>query len=334
MLFVLSACWILQAEVTDVTKDYNPDEQIPLIIKQQYRNKNREVSVEIAEDRLKLPDKCTIDIETGGGHQGYLTFTRLELNGDECRIEKVLLTTLSLYRPAQKDGSLVQRAVVKRESIAPILETVSMLPAIKIIERYTGSPPKMEISDNGDGTFTVRGGVTISSSWSSTSDFFSLVRVMDENRKILLEKEYAGYFSSSHQLEYLPILAVSTTVKNYLDKIEKWEDVPRDKQRDCHLSDAFNLDRDHLIADFHWWVLEDSLEGLARVGNKSAHDTVKYVLSKYTGRTERIVNKIQAVAENPDYWLSGDEKDLTKIEKTAPKPPENTVKEEPDSEIF
>jgi hypothetical protein len=289
----------------------NPEKLIGSLIRQQYKNENRKITIHIGKNRLLLPDNCIIDVETGSGHEGYLSFFRLNLKGADASIEKILLNHGSILIPDPKEKCQVKRAVIKRKNIKDILETVAMFPAIKLIEKSPKKTNSRTIK-NKDGTFTMTLS-DIDPEWGSDSDFFVLIRVLDENRKMLLAKEYTGYRNSTDQLEYLPILAVCTLVEDRLHKIGQWKEVPLKELRECHLSDSFILNRDYFFKDFHWWVLEGSLEGLAHAGNQSARDTIQFILAKYKDRTKRITNKLEAVTKDIDYWLSGAPKDLTSI---------------------
>jgi hypothetical protein len=280
------------------------------LIRQHYKNENRKITIHIGKNRLVLPDNCIIDVETGSGHGGDLNFFRLNLKGADGSIEKILLNHGSILVPDPKEKCRVKRAVLKRKDMKDILEAVALLPAIRLIEK--SSKKTSRAIKNKDGTFTMILS-DIEPEWGSDSSFFVLFRVLDENRKILIEKEYAGYSGSTDQLDYLPILAVCNIVEDRLDKISQWKEVPLKEQRECHLSDAFNLNRNYFLKDFHWWVLENSLEGLAQAGNQSVQETINYILANYTSRTDRLVNKINAIAKDFDYWLSGAPKDLAAI---------------------
>jgi hypothetical protein len=287
---------------------YNSGKLIGSFIRQKYKNENRKITINIGKNRLVLPDNCVIDVETGSGHGGYLNFFRLNLNGEDGSIEKISLNRGSILIPDPKEKCQAKGAVIKRKNIKDILEAIALLPAIKLIEKSPKKTNSRTIK-NKDGTFTMTLR-DIDAEWGSDSDFFVLVRALDENRKILLAKEYTGYSNSTDQLGYLPILAVCTLVEDRLDKIDSWINIPSDKWRESHLSDAFNLNRNLLLEDFHWWVLEGSLEGLAQAGNQSAQETIQFILAKYKDRAKRITNKLDAVTKDFDYWLSGAPKDL------------------------
>lgn len=277
----------------------------------QYKSENSKISIHIGKNRLVLPENCIIDIEMGGGHGGYLTFFRLNLKGEDANIEKISLFQGSMLISEPKEKCQVKRTVIKRKTIDDILDAAVMLPEIQLLEK-SSKDTSSKVIKNKDGTFTIIPGY-IEPEWHSSSDFFALVRVLDENKKILIEKEYAGYVGSADQLEYLPISAVCKIAEDRLNKINPWNEVPLNEQRACHLSDAFNLNRNYLLEDFHWWVLEGSLEGLAQAGNQSAQETIQFILAKYKERTKRIINKINAIASDFDYWLSGPPKDLAAI---------------------
>ena len=269
------------------------------------------LSIQYPGQPLALPATCVIDIETGSGHGHYLSLMRFAVCGREVTVEN------AEYGPrfVRPSGAKVRRVVVGRNSLNPLLGVVQVLPSLKLGEEEHRSPPR-EISKtiHPDGSERIQMSARFSSGWMSSNDFFVLVRVRDERGEMLYQEEYAGDASGGKQAEYLALKCVANIVWNWAQKQTGWIPVNGIAMRSSHCTDAFGLDRAILGKGFHWWVLEDSVEALGFWGNREALPVLREIRATQTTLHARIAGKLDQVITNPDYWLTGEPKDLLKQE--------------------
>ncbi|MEI8314681.1 MAG: hypothetical protein WCG79_04430 [Verrucomicrobiota bacterium] len=264
------------------------------------------LSVQQAGQPLALPATCVIDIETGNGHGGYLCFMRFEVRGRKVAVESAEYGPRCM-RPSR---AKINRVVVERKAVGRLLELVQVLPSVQLTEQENRPPPR-EISRriNPDGSVQVTMGPR-SAGWWSSNDFFVLVRVRDEHGKVLYEDEFAGYPSGHKQSGYLPLQCVGNEAWDWTKKQTGWIPVSGAAMRTSHCTDAFRLDCQFLGEDFHWWVMEDSVEALGFWGNREVLPVLQEIRATHTNIPERIAGKIDQFIAKPDYWLADEPKDL------------------------
>jgi hypothetical protein len=251
---------------------------------------------------LKLPKNCLVDIESGNGHGHYMRFMRFTVRGQKVSVED------AIYGPRwmKPSGAKLKRVMVSRRNVAPVLELVKILPTLHLVEHENRPPPKITKNSNGTESFTM----SYSGPWSSSSDFFVLVRVMDEEGRVVYEHEFAGYAGGREQQQYLALKSVTEAADNWAKLQTGSTMVTGSAMRDSHCTDAFRRNRKIMREDFHWWVLEDSVEGLGFWGNKDALPVLKEIRASQTNLHNRILGKIDQLLAQPDYWLEGPPKDI------------------------
>jgi len=249
------------------------------------------LKINFSDKMLSIPEKGSIDVEWGYGHAAYLSFLRIIIDGGNVSIEHIEFRGLAF---AQK--VTVRRILTTKQIIQSWLDAIRVLSSIYLqkIDLIPGP-----------------GGWGSGCGWGASTDFFNLVRVMDDNNRIIFKKDYAGYESNNEQFEYLPLLSVIKLISESLDGIKGWEISNVKEYRSSHFTDAFNLNRDIMLGKSYWWVMEDSVEALGFLGTVDALPTLKLILKNHPELLERQIVKIKKIIENPDCYLSGEPKILT-----------------------
>lgn len=232
---------------------------------------------------LELAPPCVLDIEFGSGHGGSLTFVRLEFGATTTACERV---SWQAYRrnPEQVPGR-AHRADVATTTMAPLLDLVRALSAVRVTEKSTDQ---------------LR---------TSSADFFVLVRVMAPEGAEIRTWEYAGYPGTRNQVTYAAPQAVVNRARELLESVA-WAPVPVPDLRKTHFPDAFERNRDIYAKKFHWWVTERSIEALGWFGNRSAIPTVEWIRDHVPGLIERQQLKIRHILDEPELYLEGPHREM------------------------
>jgi len=262
------------------------------VVEQADKNDYDEMVVRFEGTPVELTLPMTLDIEYGSGHGNHFDFLRLGVDAERALLERVTWDGARRSR-SQAASASVERAEVDTQAILPVLDLIRSLSVAKAERRRKPDAPL--------------GG----SSGGSTADFFVLVRVLDKDGKPVFTDEYAGYRSSTGEVDYLPLLAVQGAGLKILES-EKWIAVAAAEVRTSHFTDAFRLNREVMLKPAHWWVMEHSLEALAWLGRAEAVDTVRYLRDNYPSPLPRQTEKMERLLSDPDRYLAGAPKDLSK----------------------
>ncbi len=231
-----------------------------------------------------------LDVEWGNGHGGSLELMRFEVEPDETRIEWIHWRARTMSRDAV-EGRVARMRVATFE-VLPLIELANAALEARVERRRKPDAPN--------------GG----RSSSSSSDVFFLVRLLDERAATTREREFAGYRGSRNEVRYLPLEPVARAVREEWCTRPGWADVAGDEARDSHASDAFRRNRRLLLEDFHWWVMERSLELLAAYGNASALPALEVLAEHEPELHDRQRRKLALLLAEPERFLSGPAQDL------------------------
>ncbi|MCE9581880.1 MAG: hypothetical protein K8T20_05115 [Planctomycetes bacterium] len=239
-----------------------------------------EQKLDIAFDgpSLGLAPPCVLDIEYGSGHGGSLAFVRLEVGATTTKCERVSWQAY-LKDPAKIPGG-ASRAEVPTTTAAPLLDAVRAMSAARV------TIPESK------------------QAWSSSGDFFVLVRVIGSGATPDKTWEFAGYSGSRGQSVYAAPQVVVARAREMLDSLV-WTPVPTDDLRKTHFPDAFTRDREILGTEFHWWVMERSIEALGWFGDRSAIPTITWIRDHAHKLIQRQEVKIRHILEEPGVFLEG-----------------------------
>lgn len=228
-----------------------------------------------------LTPPVVLDVQGGSGHGGSLRFLRFEVGAERTQVERVA------YRAYAKPPSAsVRRCSLPTDAVRPLLDAAAALPGVSVERRRKADAP---LGISGGGT---------------TNDFFVLVRAVDAQGAETFMREYAGYSGSRSEPEYLPIVAVQRLAAAAV-RDAAWEEVPESGWRDTHFPETFRRNRDLMLRDFHWWVMERSVEALGSFGDRSCEETVRFLVDTYPNPLPRQQAKLRNVLENPETYLEG-----------------------------
>lgn len=232
---------------------------------------------------------CTFDVQWGSGHGGSLTFVRFSIGRKSTSVEQLSYRTDRRKRPASWTA---RRAELTTESLAPLVQLA------RAEARTTAKLKTRPDSTRLGGGFS-----------SSSADFFVLSRVLDGDRKVF-EREYCGHAGSRGQRRYAGIQVVVRAVRKHLDALTSWVDVPAGELRTTHWTAAFGANVDLMLEDFHWWLMERSVEGLGVFGTAAALPTLSRLDRDYPEPQPRQRAKIRNVLGRSDHYLRGDPKSI------------------------
>lgn len=241
---------------------------------------------------LRLPSDWSIEVQSGSGHGFALTFRRFTGHGDGVALEEV--------EWRGRDGSpsgRVRRAQLTEAACAPLIDAVRLLAAVEVKEVRTPRP--------------MPDGRRVGGGWMSSADFFVVVRVLDAERRTLLERRFCGYPSSHRQLGYLPATAVARIAHEMLPGDADLHTLPVEQQRESHFVDAFARNLEAVTRDTDWWwVLEYSVEALGALGSPEAVPALEELRDRLSGK-DRARRKIERLLDAPEHWLQGPPKVLS-----------------------
>jgi hypothetical protein len=233
---------------------------------------------------------CTFDVQWGSGHGGRLTFVRFSVGVETTRVERLEYFAGSL-RDRTRSWS-ARRASVPTADVLPLIQLARAEARTEIeLRRRPGSGHM---------------GGRISG---SSRDFFVLTRVSHGAEKVL-EREYAGYAGSRSARSYAGIDFVTDEARTFLDAIPSWSDVRAVDLRATHWTAAFADNADLMLREFHWWVMERSVEALGVFGNAEALPTLRHLDREYERPQPRQRAKIRNAIERPEHYLAGEAKVL------------------------
>jgi hypothetical protein len=241
------------------------------------------LNVDFVRPAVVLARPCTIDVEYGSGHGGSLVFARLRVGDETTAVERL---SYQAYRDRAKDAA--SPAGVASRAEAPTSVVRPFLDAVRALSRAQVTNP----DDHGGG---------------SSNDFFVLVRVCAAAPAPSPTWEFAGYQGDAS--EYGAQAAVVSMAQAIFDKLA-WTPVAAADLRRTHFSDAFERNRDLCVKDFHWWVMERSVEALGWFGDRGALSTVVWLRDHGQKLNERQKTKLARVIESPDLHLAGPPRDV------------------------
>ncbi len=252
-----------------------------------------ETLVEVRGEPLPESAVAVMDIGWGSGHGGSLTSIRVTFEGETASMERVEWNGPNLSQQDRLVRS-VKRAQVRSVELHEILGMTRVLPMVTVEKRSLGT-----------------GGRRRTSILVSDADVFMLVRLLDSSGGTLLEREWAGYLP--YKLDVAPLDVVMDEAMKRLGGRElPWETVPPEQWRSSHFTDAFRRNRDLMCREFHWWVMERSLEMLGSFGNGEARETVRFLRENAPKLNDRRIEKLDSLLDPARGLLEGEPKILGK----------------------
>jgi len=248
-----------------------------------------ETLVEVRGEPLPESAIAVMDIAWGNGHGGSLTSIRVTFEGETASVERVEWDGPHLGQTDRLSRSMV-RARVPSVEFHEILGMSRVLPMVSVKENYLGTGGRRR------NTFST-----------SSMDVFMLVRLMDSSGGTLLEREWAGYLP--YRLDVAPLdIVLDEAEKRLGGKELPWEAVPSEQWRSSHFTDAFRRNRDLMCREFHWWVMERSLEMLGSFGNGEAKETVRFLRENAPKLIDRQIEKLDSLLDPARGLLEGEPK--------------------------
>jgi hypothetical protein len=266
-----------------------------------YDAETHELVLDSSETAAAVTAPATFDVQWGSGHGGSIAFVRFAISTETTAIEQVYFRTDRHSRPATWSA---RRAVVP---------TTEIVPLVQLARAEARTRVEIRRRPNSDGIGGSFGG--------STADFFVLARVTDAHGDEVLEREYCGYPGGSKTPRYAGILVVERAVRAYMDSLSTWADVGADKLRTTHLDAAFAANADLMFRDFHWWVMERSVEALGVFGTRASLPILRRLDAEYEEPQPRQRAKIRNVLGRPDHYLAGKPKGIPETPDASAEPP-------------
>lgn len=256
--------------------------ELRALVAKQYRPAGPDTTMKLsrAGRPLAIPDVATIDLERGSGHGFSLHFDRIELDPSGATVERVSWN-------GRRSAASVSRCKTDLASVARAVEAARLEPTLELTEVRAGGGSGLGLSG-----------------WSSSRDFFSLLRV-SSGGEVLHEREYGGYEGSSKQLDYLTLVAALDVASRQLDGLTGCVAVTGAAMRTSHFTDAFALNRSLMLDLGHWWVMEYSVQALGSLGREEALPTLRFVRSHHKGLIPRQTGLLDRVIAAPSKSLSG-----------------------------
>lgn len=244
------------------------------------------IAVVFSGDLLRLSPPWQIDVQSGSGHGSFLRFVRLECAGDDVQVDEVVWEGRSLTR-ANVSGH-VRRGRVRAANVAKLVETIRVLPTMRIELAHTRSADEP----------LSRGG-----SWFSSANCFVVLRVSGPDRTRILERTFCDYPTSDTQFDLLPLQRILGLLQGAVPA-ERLMPLVRGEFRESHFVSAFMENRRLMLEGGWWWVMEESVEALALFGRPEVVPVLDD-LRKRPGLLPRQRRKIDLILESPDHWLTG-----------------------------
>lgn len=237
---------------------------------------------------VRMAEGWTLDIQDGTAHGGSLRFLRIVLATETADIERIDGDGASVVRHGPL-VTTVRRATVPRAEIDALLGPCGALAAVHVERR------RIE-------------GASSDGSWGFSLDSYLLVRLRDAAGRVVVDRHFVGYVGEDALVKLWPLELGTDDLLAYVGRIPSWTEVPEAEKRDCHLTAAFEANREVMTGDFAWFVEERSLEMLAQAGNRGAIPTLEWLAGhEADGRRTR---KIRTLLADPDRWLAGPPRDL------------------------
>lgn len=242
-----------------------------------------DLDVSFGGDAVDVTPPVVIDIEWGNGHGGTLDLARLRVGPTSTDCEHL---SWRAYRndPTERAGD-ARRATVATATFTALLDDVRALSRAKVTERSR---------DGGHG---------------SSADFFVLVRVCGRDSAPDRTWEFCGYRGSLGEVKYAAPEAVVRAAQGVLKTIG-WVPIPQDAYRQTHFPDAFARNGKLYAEDFHWWVMERSVEALGWFGDRTTLATLTWMQTNLTDLHDRQVAKVRHARDEPATYLEGPPREI------------------------